>query len=102
MNYSLKITPQAQQDLRSIWRGLAEFSGLAIADQRLATIEQKFQLLSQFPRSGPSRDDLRPGIRSSLAGEFVIFYRVDEQFFEVVRVLHGRSDIEALFSEPEQ
>jgi plasmid stabilization system protein ParE len=43
MKYSLKITPQAQQDLRSIWRGLAEFSGLAIADRRLAKIEQKFQ-----------------------------------------------------------
>jgi toxin ParE1/3/4 len=102
MKYSLKITPQAQQDLRSIWRGLAEFSGLTIADQRLAKIEQKFQLLSQFPRSGPSRDDLRPGIRSSLAGEFVIFYRVSEYSVEVLRILHGRSDIETLFSEPEQ
>jgi len=101
MSYGLRIAVQAKQDLREIWRGFAEFSGLAKADAVLEGIEKKFQLLLQFPRSGLQRDELREGVRSFPAGEFVIFYRVGESVVEVVRVLNGRRDIDALFDDEE-
>jgi toxin ParE1/3/4 len=101
MRYSLKVTALAKQDLREIWRGLAEFRGLKQADQQLGKIEKKFQLLTQFPRSGPSRDELKPGLRSYVVGEFVVFYRVGDVYIEVVRVLNGRRDLEHLLDEPE-
>lgn len=101
MRYGLRISVQARQDLLELWRGLAEFSGLTKADRRLGQIEKKFQLLTQFPRSGPSRDDLCPGLRSYPAGDFVIFYRICETSVEVVRGLNGRRDIEALFQDPD-
>lgn len=101
MRYSLRVSVQAKQDLRDLWRGIAEFSGLTKADRQLVQIEKKFQLLTQFPRSGPSREELRPGLRSYPAGNFVIFYRVGETYVEIVRVLNGHRDIEALFQDPD-
>jgi toxin ParE1/3/4 len=97
MRYTLKITNLAKQDLQDIWRNLTEFQGLKQADEQLVKIEQKFQFLLQFPCSGRSRATLHPELRSLVAGEFVIFYRVSDIFVEIVRILHGRRDIEHLF-----
>jgi toxin ParE1/3/4 len=49
MSLQVSFTDAAKQDLRDIWRGLAEYSGLSFADRTLANIESKFRLLSQFP-----------------------------------------------------
>jgi toxin ParE1/3/4 len=87
--------------LRDIWRGLAEYSGLSFADSTLANIESKFRLLVQFPSSGRVRAELLVGLRSYPAGDFVIFYRILETTVEVVRVLHGRRDIDVIFDESE-
>lgn len=99
MKHQLRLTEQAKQDLREIWRGLAEFSGLQQADERLQTIRQKFRLLEQFPHVGRSRDQVLPGLRSLVVHEFVIFYRVVTPWVEIVRVIHGRRDIDAIFQE---
>jgi toxin ParE1/3/4 len=101
VKYRLRLTEQAKQDLREIWRGLAEFSGLQRADDRLQAIRQKFRLLEQFPKSGRSREELMLGIRSTVVYEFVIFYRVIDPWVEVVRVIHGRRDIETVLQEDE-
>jgi toxin ParE1/3/4 len=101
VKHQLRLTEQAKQDLRDIWRGLAEFSGLQSADDQLQSIRQKFRLLEQFPNAGRSRDDVLPGLRSTVVLEFVIFYRVAMPWLEIVRVIHGRRDIEAIFQEEE-
>ena len=101
MSGQIRFSEVAKQDLRDIWRGLAEYSGLDFADRALATIESKFRLLAQFPSSGRVRDDLLIDLRSYPAGDFVIFYRILEPTVEVVRVLHGRRDIDAIFDESE-
>lgn len=97
----IRFSESAKQDLRDIWRGLAEYSGLAFADSTLANIESKFRLLAQFPSSGRMRDELLVGLRSYPAGDFVIFYRILETTVEVVRILHGRRDIDVIFGESE-
>jgi toxin ParE1/3/4 len=99
MRHQIRLTLQAKQDLRDVWRGFAEFSGLKIADDRLKIIQQKFKQISQFPRSGRSREDLLPDLRSLPANEFIIFYRISKTHIEVVRVIHGRRDIDAIFND---
>jgi toxin ParE1/3/4 len=101
MNFQIQFAEIAKQDLRDIWRGLAEYSGLAFADSTLANIESKFRLLAQFPNSGRSRDELLVGLRSYPVGDLVIFYRILEPTVKVVRVLHGRRDIDVIFGESE-
>jgi toxin ParE1/3/4 len=99
MSGQILFSDIAKQDLRDIWRGLTEYSELAVADRTLATIESKFRLLAQFPNSGRMRDELLVGLRSYVAGDFVIFYRIINETTEVIRVVHGRRDIDTIFDE---
>jgi toxin ParE1/3/4 len=100
MKRQLRLTEQAQQDLRDIWRGLAEFGSLESADGVLRMIQKKFKILVQFPGSGRIREELEPGLRSFPAHVYVIFYRIGDGQVEVeiVRIIHGRRDIEAIFT----
>jgi toxin ParE1/3/4 len=101
MSIQIRFSESAKQDLRDIWRGLAEYSGLSFADSTLAKIESKFRLLAQFPNSGRVRDELSLGFRSYPAGDFAIFYRILDMTVEVVRVLNGRRNIDVIFDESE-
>jgi plasmid stabilization system protein ParE len=53
-------------------------------------------MLSTFPYSGRERNELWPDIRSSVAHPYLIFYRVDDatRTITIVRVLHGRMDLD--------
>jgi toxin ParE1/3/4 len=99
MRFQIQFAEIAKQDLRDIWRGLTEYNGLDFADRTLTNIESKFRLLAQFPSSGRVRDELLAGLRSYPAGDFVIFYRILDTTVEVVRVLHGRRDVDTIFDE---
>jgi toxin ParE1/3/4 len=92
-------SPQADSDLDSIWYYVASESGsVEIADRLIDTITDRFFLLANYPNIGRSRDDdLRPGVRSFLVGEYVIIYRLRDEDVLILRVLRGSRNIEALF-----
>jgi toxin ParE1/3/4 len=101
MKKRVQFAPAALQDLRDIWRGLAECSTLTLADGKMTMLQDKLMMLSQFPESGRRREELAIGMRSFPAIEFVIFYRVFDDYIQIVRILNGRRDIESIFKEPE-
>nr|WP_292383196.1 type II toxin-antitoxin system RelE/ParE family toxin [Mesorhizobium sp.] len=45
--------------------------------------------------SGAPRDDIAPRIRHLIVGEYLTLYRVGGDAIEILRVLHGRRNIEA-------
>ena len=47
---------------------------------------------------GRVRDELEPGMRSFPFGRYVIFYMPIDEGIDVVRVLHGARDIDAIFT----
>lgn len=49
------------------------------------------------PFRGRARSELKGGLRSVVADRYVIFYRVTDHAIEIVRVLHGRRDLAAIF-----
>jgi toxin ParE1/3/4 len=51
--------------------------------------------LTLHPFSGAPREDIAPGIRPLVVGEYLTLYRVGEDAVEILRVLHGRLNIEA-------
>jgi toxin ParE1/3/4 len=53
--------------------------------------------LAKNPGVGEARDDLRPAMRSFSHGNHVILFRVDATTLEIVRVVHGRRDVDLLF-----
>jgi toxin ParE1/3/4 len=94
-----RLAPQARADLDDIWLYLARESGSeTIADNQIDALTRRFYLLSEHPRVGRARDqDLGPGMRSFPCGNYVIIYDIDGEDVRMLRVVHGRRNIIALF-----
>jgi plasmid stabilization system protein ParE len=41
-------------------------------------------------------------MRSILANPYVVFYRINADCIEIVRVLHGRRDVESIFEDTDK
>jgi toxin ParE1/3/4 len=93
------LAQRVEADLDDIWYYVAKESGsIEIANRLIDTITDRFLTLPSFPYLGRSRDeDFGSGYRSLAVGEFVIVYCVDHEDVLILRVVHGRRDLERLF-----
>ncbi len=96
-----RLASRAAADLESIWLYVAQESGsVDIADRVSDTLTDRFVMLSHHPYAGRARnDDLGPGRRSFPVGEYVVVYRVRGEDVVILRVVHGRRDLAALFGD---
>jgi toxin ParE1/3/4 len=95
-----RLSPEAETELGDIWIGIARESGsMDIATRVVEGITERFWLLARYPYMGRRRDeDLRPGLRSFPADDYVIIHRIAEGgVVLILHVVHGRRDIVALF-----
>jgi toxin ParE1/3/4 len=94
------VAPQAAGDLDNIWYYVAQESGsVEIADQLIDSITDRFILLAGHLYLGrPRDDDFGIGLRSFPVGEYVIVYLVEDKDVLILRVVHGRRDMEELFT----
>ena len=84
----IKFATRAQRDLKAIWLFIHADNPTA-ADRVLNSIDHRMQQLRDHPFSGQPRYDLGPGIRHLIAGQYLVLYRVTEEFILIVRVFHG-------------
>ncbi len=89
-------TPRARADLVEILIYIGQNNPSA-ADRFAGLIDQKCQLLAEFPLLGPACDELAVGLRYFTAGNYVIFYKPTELGIQVIRILHGARDLPAIF-----
>ena len=89
-------TVEAENDLLSIWRYIAEDKPQA-AIRLLRTIDEKCALLAENPQLGSSRPDIAAELRYFTVGSYLILYREVSNEVEIVRVLHGARNLNALF-----
>ncbi|HJT87682.1 MAG TPA: type II toxin-antitoxin system RelE/ParE family toxin [Bryobacteraceae bacterium] len=94
-----RVAPRAETDLDDIWLYMAKESGsIEIANRLIDTITDRFLTLAQFPYLGRSREaEFGPGYRSFAVGEYVIVYCVENEDASILRVVHGRRQLDALF-----
>jgi toxin ParE1/3/4 len=91
-------SPEAEDDLFSVWSyGAEEWSPIA-ADDHLQNISMACTRLFRNPELGKSRSELIDGMRSILVDPHVVFYRIKTTTVEIIRVLHQREDVENIFS----
>ncbi len=88
------LTRRARLDIREIGRFTQERWGLAQAEVYLRAIENALDMIAQHPAIGRSRDEVREGYRSFPTGSHIVFYRPRGRDVEIVRVLHGRMDLD--------
>lgn len=89
--------PLARDDLSEIWDYIADDNERQ-ADTFVDLIDQKLQELARHPNMGRSREELDEGLRSFPVGRYVIFYRIIPEGIEIIRVLHGSRDLNAIFA----
>jgi toxin ParE1/3/4 len=98
----ITIRPQADRDLVDQAEYLARNASLAVALRFYAAAEETFSLLAAHPEMGrtwKSPDPSLSGIRMYLLRGFpkcLVFYRATRGGIEIVRVLHGARDVDAL------
>jgi toxin ParE1/3/4 len=93
----LRFSRRAERDLNLIGDHIRQHNPAA-AERWVELVESKCRSLAGQPGLGRLRRDLRKGLRSLAVGNYIVFYRPIEGGIEIVRVLHGRRDIDALFS----
>lgn len=91
-----RLARRARQDLLNIWQYIASDNQQA-ADQFIDLVTHHFEILGRNPRVGRRRDELRRGYRSFPVGNYLILYRIVDSGVCVMRVVHGRRNLEALF-----
>jgi toxin ParE1/3/4 len=89
------LAPEAAAQLDDIWYYVATESGsVERADRFVEAITKRFYRLSRYPRLGRLRDDLRPGLWSFPAGDYVIVYRLTQHDDVLILIiLHSRQDL---------
>lgn len=94
----LYVSRRAEEELRQIWHYIAAENPTA-ADRLLLRIDDKLQLLRRFPGIGTLRDDIRPGLRMLVEGNYLLLYENDpgSDAVELVCVIDGRRDLSTLF-----
>ena len=99
------IRPLARHDLLEQAEYIAFHSGLAMASRFLKAADGTYQLIATQPCLGRLVERFPPAMSGSRVfpvrgfGKHLVFYRPVEDGIEILRVIHGARDIEALFEE---
>jgi plasmid stabilization system protein ParE len=87
------VAPEAEGDLRQIWRYLLGEAGLAIANRIQGELVEAFEGLADVPGKGHRRPDLTSrDVLFFSVYQYMIVYRRTESV-EIVAVLHGKRDV---------
>ena len=93
-----RLSALAEQDVEKIWYFVAEDASPMTADRLIDAIFDRFELLAEQPRIGRNRPEFGEGVRSFVFESHVIYYRYDQDLL-IARVLHGRRDQAAAWSD---
>jgi plasmid stabilization system protein ParE len=95
----LRYSAQAKRDLVSLTLYIAERSGSRVIAARFAArIRARCRRIAASPiAQGRPRPDLIPDVRSAPFGNYMIFFRHLGDVVEIVNVIEGHRDIDAIF-----
>ena len=90
------ISNEALEDICEILRYIAK-DNLEAAIAHDARIYGQFELLARSPMLGRQADKLRKGMRCLPVGNYLIIYTPESDGIDVLRVIHGKRNIAAIF-----
>ena len=102
---------QKRNDLKVIWSPLSlgdvhdigDFLVQVVASEKAERIVDDVlragDLLGEFPSMSRMRDDIYPGLRLALVRPYVVCYFLKGDMVRIARVLHGKQDVVAAFSQ---
>jgi toxin ParE1/3/4 len=91
-----RVTRMAERDLDEIWSYIAR-DNVDAANHLVDALAERFSLISQAPKIGRNRNNLRPGLRSHAVDNYVIYYQISDYRVEILHVIHGARDPQRVF-----
>ena len=92
----VRLTPKAQVDLEEIGDRIAQRNP-ARAVTCIQELRERCLRIGDFPHAGPPRPQWSMGIRIAVHGKYLIIYRLHDDTVQVLRIVHGARDLDALF-----
>lgn len=98
----IRYSPQALEDMQLIKEYISEtLQNPVSANKIVASINKTCSMLESQPKLGmalSAKINRETDLQYIISGVYLIFYRIDEQFVSVIRVLDGRTNyMQALF-----
>lgn len=88
-----KISQEALLDLNDIWEYTFHKWSKEQADRYFNLIFDEIDFISENSELGTSYDHIRKNYRASKIKSHLIFYRLENNNIEVIRILHQRMDL---------
>ncbi len=88
----IRRSPRAEADLESILEYL-ERTNSSAAQRCAMDFREKTEALARFPEMGRLRPEIASDLRSTLVWPYVLFYRVEDDVVQILRILHGKRDL---------
>lgn len=90
-----KLSPRAETDLEDISDYTFEEYGMDQEEEYMEMLDSNLKRVGDKPGNvGINRDDVRPGLKSLLAGEHKIWFRVVGKDAHVTRILHQSTGVD--------
>lgn len=97
MQYTVIFTPEAQEQLLSLYRYIAAAATPEIAERYTSAIVAYCESLQDFPLRGTRRDDVRPGLRiTNYKKRAVIAFSVEAEQVSIIGIFYGGQDYETV------
>lgn len=94
--YKLRINPFAKQDLFDIKEYITkELDNPTSAVKVVSRIIDRYEKLKEFPLLGEelsSKVDVSTDYRYLIAGNYIVFYKVDKTYVSIYRILYAKRD----------
>lgn len=88
-----RISNRAIIDLEEIWNYTYDTWPLEQADRYYQLLLDEFEFLAKYPRSGKTVDEIHLGYRVSVVRSHLVFYRIENEFIEIIRILNQKMNI---------
>lgn len=95
--YQVIFSPEAEEQLVSLYRYLAFEASPIIADRYIDAVVSYCEGLSIFPHRGNYRDEIRPDLRiTNYKKRTTMAFEVGEDFISIIGIFHGGRDFETI------
>lgn len=102
MTFSVAFTPEAEEQIVSLYRYIAAAGSPESAARYTDSIVAFCEELTAFPHRGRPRDDIRRGLRTiGFRRRVVVAFALNGPVVLIVGVFYGGQDYAALLTEPD-
>jgi toxin ParE1/3/4 len=98
LSVQVEFTRASESDLEEIGDRIAELSPRR-AVTFVRELRRRSEQIALFPKAGAPRPQWGADIRIAVHGKYVIVHRSRDEMVQILRIVHGARDLDALFTE---